>query len=240
MEPTMPIKTVTLVMIVEDDPSSAAAIDYAVAFCDGDRAHLSCRIAVPVLDLPSGRLLPLAHTLVEQVNTDRLSKANEMRQAIETSARVSGVPMDCRIVQKPYVEARADLVAATRASDIAVLPRTQGFLSTETGIIEGILFEAGRPAIIVPSDWSRGPVFKRIVIAWDGGARPARAVGDAMPLLARADEVEVVCVVSDDGSSAAGAELAEHLARHCRKVRLTDLPIEHADAGWTLREALTR
>ncbi len=234
----MPIKTVNLATIIEDDVSSAAAIDYAIAFCDVERAHLSCRIAAPLLDLTTARLLPLAQALVDQVNAERLAKANETRGRIETAARISGVPLDCRIVQKPFTAARIDLAAATRASDFVILPQAKGGLSAETGVIESILFEAGRPVIVVPSDWSKGPTFKRIVIAWDGGARAARAVGDAMPILARADEVEVVCVVDDGGPSAAGSELAEHLARHCRAIRLTDLPLEHADAGLTLRAHL--
>lgn len=235
----MSIKTVTLAVIVEEQPSSAAAIDYAIAFCDGERAHLSCRIVAPLLDIPTARVLPLAHALVDQVNAERLAKANEVGARIDAAALLSGVPVDRQIIQKPYVEAQAALVAAARASDLVILPQASGLLSSEAGFIESVLFSAGRPALVVPAAWSKAPAFGRIVVAWDGGARAARAVGDAMPLLARADEVEVVCVVSDDDPGAAGAELAEHLARHCRKLKLTDLPVSFADAGRTLLDHLS-
>ena len=37
----------------------------------------------------------------------------------------------------------------------------------------------------------QGAEFQNILIGWDGGARAARAVGDAMSLLARAELVEI-------------------------------------------------
>ena len=78
------------------------------------------------------------------------------------------------------------------------------------------------------------------MIGWDGGARAARAVGDAMPLLTRAEVVEIVCVVPDASKSVAGADLAAHLARHCKNVTITDLPTQHGDVSRTLHSHATR
>jgi nucleotide-binding universal stress UspA family protein len=63
-------------------------------------------------------------------------------------------------------------------------------------------------------------------------------VGDAMPLLARAEEIEIACVGPDKAQSVPGADLAQHLARHCPNVKLVEVPIIHADAGRTLIERL--
>lgn len=234
----MTIRTVSLAIIVEDEVSSASATAYAVGLADWERAHLSCQIVVPVLDLPSARLLPLVHALVDQVNSERRARAEAAQEKVTTACRIAGVPLFCQIVQERYVEARAALVAAVRASDLVVMARSTGLLSSEGGLGEGVLFESGRPVICVPPDWKAEPRLERIVVAWDGGARAARAVGDALVFLERAKEVEVVSVTGEDDRRLAGAELAEHLARHCKTLKLTDLPMVHDDAGWTLRDYL--
>ncbi|MFO1114887.1 MAG: universal stress protein [Beijerinckiaceae bacterium] len=234
----MTIRTVSLAIIVEDEISSTSATAYAVGLADKERAHLSCLIVVPILDLPSARLLPLVHALVDQVNFERRARAEAAQERVTTACRIAGVPLSCQIVQERYVEARATLIAAVRASDLVVMARSTGLLSSEGGLGEGVLFESGRPVICVPPDWTAEPKFEHIVIAWDGGARAARAVGDALVFLERASDVEVVSVTGEDDRRLAGAELSEHLARHCRSVKLTDLPIANDDAGWTLRDHL--
>ncbi len=232
----MSIKTVTLGVIVEDEVSSTDSIAYAVALCERERAHLSCQIVAPVLDLPTGRLLALVQAMVDQVNAERLARSEAVRAKLETACRIAGVPFGCRIVQKPYLEARAALVDAARASDLVVMPRPNGLLSSSEGLDEGLLFASGRPVICVPPDWAAGARFGRIVVAWDGGARAARAVGDAMDFLESAEEVEIVSVAPDGGKKLEGADLAEHLSRHCRRLKLTELPLAHADAGRTIRD----
>jgi nucleotide-binding universal stress UspA family protein len=235
-ENVMSIKTVTLGVIVEDEVSSSDTIAYAVSLCEREGAHLSCQIAAPVLDPPTGRLLALVQAMVDQVNAERLARAEQTREKLEAACRLAGVPFGCRIMQKSYVEARAALIDAARASDLVVMPRPNGLLSSSEGMDEGLLFASGRPVICVPPAWAAGAQFRKIVVAWDGGARAARAVGDAMGFLERADEVEIVSVAPDGSKSLEGADLAEHLSRHCSRLRLTDLPLAHADAGRTIRE----
>lgn len=235
----MTVRTISLAMVVEDEVSSASAIAYAVGLADLERAHLASLVVAPLLDLPSGRLLPLVHALVDQVNAERLSRAEAARGKIETACRIAGVPVSCRIIHEKYVDARAMLVQATRASDLVVMPRSTGLLSSEEGLSEGVLFDSGRPVICVPPSWIAEPKFDRIVVAWDGGARAARAVGDAMTYLERAKEVEIVSVTPDEDKNLAGVDLAEHLSRHCKTLKLTDLPIVHDDAARTLREHLS-
>lgn len=236
----MPIRTICLAMIAEERRAASAALDYAVAFAEREKAHLACRIAPPELDLPTARVLPMVRALVDQVNAERRAAAVALQEKIETASRLSGVACDCEIFQDSYIDARDRVVAGARASDLVVLPQAAGALSSETGLIEGILFGSGRPAIVVPDDWRGATAPKRIVVAWDGGSRAARAVGDAMPLLAQADEIEVVCVIENGkpASDMAGSDIARHIARHCPALRLTELPLAFGDAGRTLRDHL--
>lgn len=234
----MSIKSVAIPLVAESGSSHSAAAQYAIGLCEAEQAHLSCLIAAPDLYLPTGTALPLVQALADQIAAERIAHAEQIRDNVDASARLAGVPAECRIMLKPYLQTRDDVAAAVRTSDIVVLPQPKGLLSWQQGIIESVLFASGRPAIVVPAQWDKSPTFKKIVVAWDGGARAARAVGDAMPLLERAEEIEIVSVVSDPGKDATGADLGQHLARHCRSPVVTDLPVDHADAGRTLHQHL--
>ncbi|PII37849.1 hypothetical protein T190_30015 [Sinorhizobium meliloti CCBAU 01290] len=56
--------------------------------------------------------------------------------------------------------------------------------------------ESGRPLLVVPATQD---VFraKRIILAWDGSGRAARAAADALPFLRAAEAVEVVAVTGE-------------------------------------------
>lgn len=234
----MSVKTICLAMIADRDTDATSAIDYAVALAQRESAHLSCRLAPPELDLPSARVLPMVQALVDEVNAERLTAARDLQARMEAAARLAGVTIDCEILQDHYIEARDRVVAGARASDFVVLPQARGALSAETGLIEAVLFGCGRPAIVVPAEWSKGAATDRVAVAWDGGSRAARAVGDALPLLASADAVDVVCVTDGKTGNLAGSDIARHLSRHCRQLRLVDLPPVQDDAARTLTEYL--
>jgi thiamine pyrophosphate-dependent acetolactate synthase large subunit-like protein len=63
----------------------------------------------------------------------------------------------------------------------------------------------------------------------------AAAEAQAIPLLARAGQVEIVCVSHGASKSIPSTGLAAHLSRHCKKVAVADLPMQHGGIAETLR-----
>jgi nucleotide-binding universal stress UspA family protein len=234
----MAYKTIQLLVNVNEDAKPNAVIEFAIEFARREGSHLSSLIIAQLVDFPIGRLLPLADAIIDQINDERLAKANSLGGHVEVSARLGGVTADWSVAQLAPDAARKTAVAASRVCDLVIAPKSKGVLSAEESLIEAVLFSAGRPVLIVPPEWEAGPLLDHVVIAWDGGARAARAVGDAMPLLEKAGRVEVVCVTPDQTGEALGAELARHLSRHVAKVSVTDLPLRNADAGRTLMDHL--
>src|SRR3954469_10941976 len=110
----MRYKTVHLVLIADEEPPAHSVADCAISFCEREYAHLSVHLAAPILDVPSGRIVPLIHAVLDQVNEERLARASAERERIETSARLAGVTWDFSIVQKPYVQARSEFISAGR------------------------------------------------------------------------------------------------------------------------------
>jgi len=103
------------------------------------------------------------------------------------------------------------LAARARAFDITVFgrPRRDGS-GPRMGSLEATLFESGRPILIAPP---RAPssLGERIAIAWNGSTETARAIGFAMPLLARAKTVLVSSVEGAGVPGPSGADIAAGL-----------------------------
>jgi nucleotide-binding universal stress UspA family protein len=79
-----------------------------------------------------------------------------------------------------------------------------------------LVLSVGRPVLFVPYAGRFPDVGKRILVAWNASREAARAVSDALPLLERAESVELVAFdpASADHGEVAGADVALYLARH--------------------------
>jgi nucleotide-binding universal stress UspA family protein len=89
----------------------------------------------------------------------------------------------------------------------------------DTGrLIEGLLFESGRPVVLVPYIQRDGLKLDRVVCCWDGSRPAARAINDALPFLTKAGAVDLLIVLNEktrnDQREILGVRMAKHLARH--------------------------
>ncbi|CAA7627544.1 universal stress protein [Magnetospirillum sp. SS-4] len=79
-------------------------------------------------------------------------------------------------------------------------------------LLHAVLLGSGRPVLVVP-DAATAPVpGRRVAAAWNGTRESARALADAMPLLAAAEAVLVVQVGGGDSESL--SEIKRHLVRN--------------------------
>jgi nucleotide-binding universal stress UspA family protein len=189
--------------------------------------------------IPSAGFVPPAHALVDEINAERRKHAEEAEKRLTSAAAIAGVPVEFQIVQQSYTDTNNCLAVAARPSDIVIVSRPTHGISLDRTLIEAMLFTSGRPVIVIPPYWEGSAEFDKIMVAWDGSARAARAIGDAMPLLTRARQIEILCVSPDASKSVAGADLAAHLSRHCKRVTVTELQTEHRDVAKTLRDHAT-
>ncbi len=100
-----------------------------------------------------------------------------------------------------------------RAYDLIVMPQPGALPKMPESVFETALFDSGRPVLVVPGGFS-GMVGKRVLFAWNGSTESARAISLAMPVLRRAEAIEVLSV---DGAMVPGptaAEIAASLSRH--------------------------
>jgi len=114
---------------------------------------------------------------------------------------------------------------AGRMFDMLVLPQPGPLPRMPESIFESALFDSGRPVLIVPPARAAS-IGRRIAIAWNCSTESARCTALAMPLLEKAEAVEVLSV---EGATVPGPS-AEELAA---SLRLHGLPVtaRHVDPG---------
>ena len=93
----------------------------------------------------------------------------------------------------------------------------------EALLAEAAFMDTGRPALVIPAQGAARLPPRRALFAWDGSREAARAAGDAVGLLAGAEE-SVVLVVNPERrgqfSDQPGTGLVGYLGRHGIKARL--------------------
>ena len=122
------------------------------------------------------------------------------------------------------------LVRQARHADLAILGQPEPDEPSGTGmrLVEAALLGSGRPILVVPWIGAAGLPPRRVLAAWDGSAPAARALGDALPLLRRAERVSLVVVdperLGGRVGEQPGADMATHLARHGVRVEVQAVP----------------
>jgi nucleotide-binding universal stress UspA family protein len=120
-----------------------------------------------------------------------------------------------------------------RAYDLIVMPQPGALPKMPESVFETALFDSGRPVLVVPPRFS-GMVGKKILFAWNGSTESARAISLAMPVMSRAEAIDVLSV---DGAMVPGpsaAEIADSLRSHGLNVASQHVKPGTRSAGQTI------
>lgn len=214
-----------------------AATDYAVSVAAAFQAHLA-GVAFCYEPAPGGLdygLVPAR--LIEEERAKALHSAKSAAKAFEECARRNGVSAESRLVEAAFATACDQFALIARRFDLSVITQPEpSKLVPEQLIIEAALFDSGRPVLVVPYIHRSELALGHVMLCWDGSRSAARATADAMPLLLRADSVEVVIVAAERPKSdeIPGAEIARHLARHGLRVSVKRIVSVETDVPNTL------
>lgn len=111
------------------------------------------------------------------------------REEFEHRAARAGVAAQWRAPHGPPEET---LALHVRCTDLLITSQTDD-QNTDSVIapylLESIIMTAGRPVLVIPYAGLDYTVGKRILFCWDHGREAARALSDAAPFLAKAEEI---------------------------------------------------
>ena len=168
----------------------------------------------------------------ELIDAQRAATKNLADEAIvrfEELAKQAGVMTESQMIDVAPGNVGDTFGRLARSFDLSVIRQAEpNKAAQEVPIIEGALFDSGRPVIVVPYVQTQGAKFNRVMVGWDGSRTAARAIGDAMPVLERAEMIEVFTVVAGPtkNTELPGIEIGHHLSRHGLNVEVKRIATE--------------
>lgn len=226
-------------LLVQVDGSAAmrARLDVALDLAQAFDAHLAalCLVVEPYVPAVVGINLP-AEVLTQQRDQAEAAAAELLERAAR-QAEGRGVALERR-QEMVMVDRLGDALARqARHADLSIVgqpdPERSGV--DDALMVEAAFLASGRPALVIPYIGPRAMPPERILVAWDGSREAARALNDALPLLARAKEVALLIIdpqtLGERIGQVPGADIAAHLARHGIAVTVKTVPSGGLDPG---------
>ena len=206
-----------LMVHVDPEHGGEAALDLA--------AGLARRFGAQLIGLAARAIMPpsvdpaaVGGTALRDemiADEERRVRARMHHAAARFRARAGGVPTAWRaFIEDPT----AALIRESRAADLLAIGRNEaaGTTSPDPTDLGRVLMQAGRPVLVVPPGIPTLAA-RQVVVAWKETREARRAVADALPFLAGADQVLVLQVCEGEGEIGAAqravADVVGYLAR---------------------------
>lgn len=209
--------------------SDAPALEAGVLLARALDAHLSVleTVRLPMfMPAPWGGVVPDALLEGAYAPLRERGAAN----VVALRARLAGEGLSCEVRLAEALFSEPPQVAALHArhADIAVMGGAVGLAPDDAAAVRrlfaGLLFESGRPVLVVPTQYPIRLPTAHAVVAWQPTREATRALHDALPLLSRAASVDVLLVDPEPRTAGygelPGADIGTHLARHGLKVNV--------------------
>ncbi|WP_454743731.1 universal stress protein [Cupriavidus necator] len=199
--------------------------------------HLAAASQCPLIGMYAGFIPDPAWFYLmngaQQFVADDLARRNQVRENVRVQflAATQALPV------------RTEWRAAERESVVTVLreAREAGLViagqydanNTEGPVVrkllESLLLETGRPTLVVPCAGKFPTVGTRVIVAWNGSREAARALHDAVPLMAGA-QAHILCAHTAAKEARADATPVSHAARVLERHGVA-VEIEHGPGG---------
>jgi nucleotide-binding universal stress UspA family protein len=190
----------------------------AVKLAQRHQAHLTGLFVGTLPHVPeyvAAQLGPQIQEIQTRYLEDEAAKA---KKAFESATNLPGLSSEWRAVTGDVV---SQLALHGRYVDLVVLGQRDPDAedaSSQEDVVDDLVFELGRPILVVPYVGKYPHLGERVMVAWNASRESTRAVSDALPLLAEAKKVLVLAINPQGGNNGhgaiPGADIAQHMARH--------------------------
>jgi nucleotide-binding universal stress UspA family protein len=222
-----------LLVHIPTERSARPAIDGSISLAMSCGAHLDA-IAIGFESTSSVPFVAEGGAAVASIMEIEYERAMERAEAalaiFKIEAGAAEIPYSARTMAGTFGEVVAMAGATARLNDLTVVsqgePDRGGF---DNQLTQQLLLQAGGPLLMFPYTFRGAFKAARIGICWDGSRLAARALRDAMPLLARADILTAITLnPSEVPSEASPAQLAKRMARNGLPVRTISLEADRS------------
>jgi nucleotide-binding universal stress UspA family protein len=224
-----------IILHLERDPSRDAVRDFAISTAETFDAHLAGIAFAFTANVPNYIMPDFPADILADLLAESETAARNAVQRFETTTKRSGLSVESRLILQSGFGPPRTFSEAARNFDLGIIMQTdddRGF--NNDLLIEAALFGSGRPLIVVPYTERSGLKLDRVVCCWDGSRAAARAINDALPLLRKANAVELLIVENEktaEDDMLRHVEIGRHLARHDVKVEVETTPAADIDVA---------
>lgn len=232
------LKLGEIVAFVDGQTETAGILEFAGELAQEHGSHLTAVFMQPLPDSTPPEMFArgegISHVIeAHQAELERIEADHRAR--FDGIVRRHGIRSEWRSL--PYLS--GDVEVHAHYADLAVVARPDppDHTAGPRGLVESLVLTSGRPVIVLPPRGTASRV-RRILVGWNARREAVRALADAMPLLVRAEAVQVL-VVDPERRRAGhgqepGADIARHLARHGAHVEVQRLSSGGEDVGRVL------
>jgi nucleotide-binding universal stress UspA family protein len=227
-----------IAVFVDGQTESAGVLEFAGVLAQEHGAHLTGVFMQPLAASTPPEMFARGEGIlgvIEEHQAQLEGVEAGHRARFDGIVRRHGIRSEWRSL--PYLS--RDVEVHAHYADLAVVarPHPAGQTAGPRGLVESLVLTSGRPVIVLPPPGTASRV-RRILVGWNARREAVRAVADALPLLVRAEAVEILVVDHErhraNHGQEPGADIARHLARHGAQVEVRRLSSGGEDVGRVL------
>jgi nucleotide-binding universal stress UspA family protein len=184
----------SLLVALDPDAQCDARTQVAIRLARSLDCHLVGVAPTGLLDLPAAPVADASFGELATLAWDTLrEQARQSAQRFRDACRSAGLKSFEAVVDE--ADHAPSLVHHAHCSDLAVLSQADpgaGGHRRARALVEQVVLHSARPTLILPYAGRVGSVGTNVMVAWDDSRESARALADALPLLRRAERVQVI------------------------------------------------
>lgn len=159
-------------------------------------------------------------------------RAEEVEKQFKAKTSEAGIEAAYRSEEGDPIELA---IEQARTADLVVVGQSNPEGEDDFSIPDHLALESGRPVLVVPYAGSFDSIGKRVMVTWNGTREAARAIGDAIPFLAGAEEVVVLAVNAPGETHTSCKDVVAQLERHGIKAKAQHIT---ASAGMSVADTV--
>jgi len=211
----------------------------AFALARRNDALITGLFVVPDYVVPSYVEAQISVDLITDVTEKAIARAQETLSGYQQLAADAGVNMDAHVVEGQVIPI---LREHTKYADLLMLGQDQPDDpdNASYGLADALLFEGACPCMMVPHSGKLAVPGKRVLLTWNASRESARALREALPILARAETVVVLSSEPNDSDVdiARGHPHADELARFLQSHGIESISSGIADMDISTSDAI--
>ena len=227
----------TLLVHLHDVRRAPRLLDAAISMAETMDAHIvALAVMPPFVVLPASRTGEASVT-IDQHREAYAGEMQTLKMMLADAVRGRTVLYEWREADAGLGDAADLVIEQARSADLVIACQKdpQWTFSRLLEAPDRLAIESGRPVLLIPNEGSLRVPPNRVTIACNGTREAMRAAFDALPLIAGAQEVNLLRVLSETEepkeNDIPAAELAAALSRHGAKCVISSATSDYVGVG---------